>query len=489
MNSYEDICFHFSVLLKATRISLTDDALFFYRRNRPGQISGRTDRRIFEVFAVFEKIRENLAAWDVPADIWAILVKVQVRQFDWLLRDRVQAKHKREFFARVKEQFRMVPASGFESSMKHDGVRDLALLLCMRRNWLQAYETLARQRWPVFLPLYVGVYRLYRHRYPRGSAVRLRQAYLDLRRMVRHNPTLPYDPSARGHEPGPHPTNNYKADGNVSLNPRYWKGSRRPRKKLWSRVGGLRIEILILSSPSAAGLSDAVSRVTNDYYLSSMAVFREGDTVVDIGAHVGVMSIYLAKTFPFIKVYAIEPDPANYACLIRNLELNGVTNVTAINTAVSGDGEGKTLYVDVSDSAWATTDASLACSRGPLRVEEVASVTLEALFDEHEIRHCRLLKITAPGSVLDILKRFNRCGCIDLLCGEAEFDDSSRAKLEMVSWTIARQHFFRIRDRQAAANIVPWIHQLPTGCEDPPSESKSPARAYGEPSRVLVTGT
>jgi hypothetical protein len=33
MNSYEDICFHFSVLLKATRISLIDDALIFYRQN------------------------------------------------------------------------------------------------------------------------------------------------------------------------------------------------------------------------------------------------------------------------------------------------------------------------------------------------------------------------------------------------------------------------------------------------------------------------
>jgi len=257
-----------------------------------------------------------------------------------------------------------------------------------------------------------------------------------------------------------------------------------PSRKEEPVVEGWRIEdqVLILSGPSAAGLSEAVSRVTSDYYLSSMAVFREGDTIVDIGAHVGVMSIYLAKTYPFIKVYAIEPDPFNYACLIRNLELNGVTNVTAINTAVSGDGGRKTLYVDVPDTAWATTDASLACSRGALRVEEVASVTLEALFDKYEIRHCRLLKIIAPGSVLDILKQFKRRGCVDLLCGEADFDDGSRARLQMVSWSIARQHFLRIRDRQVAAD--PWIHQLPTGCEDPLSESKTPTRASGGSSRV-----
>jgi len=487
MNSYEDICFHFSVLVKANRISLMDDALFFYRRNRPGQISGRTDRRIFEVFAVFDKIRENLAAWDAPADIWAMLVKVQVRQFDWLLRDRVQSRHKREFFARVKEQFRMIPAAGFEYSIKHDGLRGLTTLLCMRRNWLQAYETLASRKWPAFLPLYVGMYRLYRHRYPGGRVVRLKQASRSFRNMVRHRSSASLrsfikriqswttseeqlqsrrerPTPSKALETVPSPTGDTVIEG--------WRIKDQP---------------LILSSPSRARLSDAVSRVVNDHYRSSMAVFREGDTLVDIGAHVGAMAIYLAKRYPFIKVYAIEPDPMNYACLIRNIEMNEVTNVTAIDTLVSGEGGHKTLYVDASDSAWATTDAGLACARGPLRVAQVASTTLAELFDKHEIRHCRLLKLTASGNVLDILTRFNRSGCVDLLCGEADVDDGGRVKLEVASWSIARQHFWRIQDTQGVdrqggdppgeAESVPWIHQLPTGCEDPSSESKTPTCA------------
>src|SRR5262249_11785074 len=115
MNSYEDICFHFSVLLKATRISLLDDALSFYRQNRPGQISGRRSRKVvFEVFAVFDKIQKNLADWDASADIWALLIKVQLRQFDWLLRDRVQPRYKREFLALVAKQFAVIPDKGFQ---------------------------------------------------------------------------------------------------------------------------------------------------------------------------------------------------------------------------------------------------------------------------------------------------------------------------------------------------------------------------------------
>jgi len=471
MNSYEDMCFHFSVLLKATRISLMDDPLFFYRRNRPGQISGRTDRRIFEVFAVFGKIHDNLAAWEVSADIWAMLVKVQMRQFDWLLSDRVQSNHKREFFARVKEQFRMIPASGFDNAMKHLGVRNLSRLLCMRRGWLGAYETLAKQRWPLFLPLYFELYRLYRQRHPGGRVARLKHAYGRLRRIVRHSASVSLRSFGKR-------VRNWVASQEQLASGQ--EGSPKARERITSSreepvVEGWRIkdQVLILSCPSAAGLADAVSRVTNDDYLSSMAVFREGDTVVDIGAHVGVMSIHLARTYPFIKVYAIEPDPLNYACLMRNLELNGVTNVTAINTAVSGDGGNKTLYVDLADSAWATTEAGRTCSRGALRLEEVTSVTLEALFDSYEIRHCRMLKITAPGCVLDILKQFKRHGCVDLLCGEADFEDVSAARLEMLGWSIARQHFFRIRHRQAPADNIRWIHELPIGCEDPRSALKT----------------
>src|SRR5262245_20963713 len=263
--------------------------------------------------------------------------------------------------------------------MKHVRVRDLAVLLCMRRNWLQAYETLARQRWPVFLPLYLG---LYRQRYRAGRGVPLKQVYLRFRRMVRHNASASLRSFSKRVRTWAASGEGLQSRQEGLTSAKVLQRSTSPSKEPVVKGWRINDQVFILSCPSVGGLAPAVSRVTNDYYLSSMAVFREGDTLVDIGAHVGVMSIYLAKTYPFIKVYAIEPDPFNYACLIRNLELNGVTNVTAINTAVSSDGGSKTLYVDVSDSAWATTDSSLACSRGSLRVEVVPSVTLEALFDK-----------------------------------------------------------------------------------------------------------
>lgn len=51
--------------------------------------------------------------------------------------------------------------------------------------------------------------------------------------------------------------------------------------------------------------------------------FAHGDVLVDVGANVGMYSLWAAKTRG-AKVYAFEPEAQNYALLNRNIALNGV---------------------------------------------------------------------------------------------------------------------------------------------------------------------
>jgi polysaccharide biosynthesis protein PslF len=468
MNSYEDICFHFSVLMKARRISLLDDALFFYRQNRPGQISARTSRKIFEVFAVFQKIHENLVAWDAPDDIWAMLVKVQLRQFDWLMRDRVQAHYKREFLASVARQFRRIPEAGFRNFARQANPDELSKLFCMRRNWLYAYEQVVRRRWPLYPWLELLLHEQWDGVLKRGCHHgwgMLRRRVISLvRSLVNKSFHLEgVENTLR--------TVNDRLNQLTSIQD-FALQSREPL------VEACRINnhILFLSRPAHSGLGDAISRMQNDYYLTQIAVFREGDTVIDVGAHVGMVSIYLAKKFPFIKVYAIEPDPLNYACLKRNIELNRVTNLTALHKAMSEDGRKRILYTNARESGWATIDAKMASSHHVLNTVQVETVTLEQLFQEYQISHCRLLKITAPGAIHGSLNGFTRSGCVDLLCGEVDLGDCSRVQLEMASWRIARQHFWRTIARQANGRVHSWLQQIPTGIERPQNRIESTPR-------------
>jgi FkbM family methyltransferase len=225
-------------------------------------------------------------------------------------------------------------------------------------------------------------------------------------------------------------------------------------------------ETLFLSYPSyRAGLADAVWRMEHDYYLTKVASFRRGDIVIDVGAHVGVLSIALAKKYPFVTVYALEPDPLNYASLQQNIARNGASNVVALNMAVSGDGRPYTLYTDARDSSWATIDPRMIEPQRVLRTELVNSITLVDLFAKLSIAHCRLLKMTALGATCTALESFKKRGSIDLVCGEIDLRECNKSRLEMISWQIARQHFWRTIASAAEGRGYSWMQQLPRKAE------------------------
>ena len=451
MNSYEDTCFHFFALLKARRISLIDAPLFYYRQNRSGQISGRRSRRVFEVFEVFERLQATLTAWKVPAEIWALVVKVELHMFDWLLGDRVPSSHKAEFLARASEQLQRIPAIGFEHFRRLANPEELPLLFCMRRNWLGGYQRVAQHHWFLYPVLYLGL-----HNRRRGLVGR---GYRRGVRYVRGKWALGVQTAGHTLLKGAGVERQLQAVTDTIEKQRYLQQRNAPPQSLAVRVCHITDQVLFLSSwADKAALEEAVWRTAHDYYLFQTAVFREGDQVVDVGAHLGVAAIYLAKRFPFITVYALEPEPHNYDCLQRNIALNRVTNVVAINKALSGDGQGRTLYADAERSNWATTDATIASLRLALHTHQVETITLVQLFREHRIQHCRMVKISALGAVRESLEAFSPPGSIDFLCGEVFEEDCSQARLEAISWRLARHHFWRLTTLKG---LQVKLHQMP----------------------------
>jgi len=63
---------------------------------------------------------------------------------------------------------------------------------------------------------------------------------------------------------------------------------------------------------------------------------------VDVGANLGSYTVRLAPFFRY--VYAFEPEPNNFRKLIKNIELNGLTNVATFNLALGSKREERDLY-------------------------------------------------------------------------------------------------------------------------------------------------
>lgn len=128
--------------------------------------------------------------------------------------------------------------------------------------------------------------------------------------------------------------------------------------------------------------------------------FKPGDAVLDIGAHVGVVSIWLAKQYPNITVYAFEPVPQNFIRLIANIIAAGVENVKAYNQAVTGDGRRVSLRVNLSANS---AGSSAYTSEGEATTIEVESITLADIFERFNLNRVRLLKIDSEGAEYDTL--------------------------------------------------------------------------------------
>ncbi|MBN1761699.1 MAG: FkbM family methyltransferase [Methanomicrobia archaeon] len=120
------------------------------------------------------------------------------------------------------------------------------------------------------------------------------------------------------------------------------------------------------------------------------------DTVVDIGAQIGIFSCLAAKYAD--KVIAIEPHPVNFSLLRENMRLNNQRNIVPSQMAVSGKNGVQTLFL----SEQGTADHSLI----PFDTEsliEVTTCTLERLIESYELESISLLKMDCEGCEYEVL--------------------------------------------------------------------------------------
>ena len=143
--------------------------------------------------------------------------------------------------------------------------------------------------------------------------------------------------------------------------------------------------------------------------------FDEGDVVIDVGAHIGLFSLYLAKRWPFLKVVAFEPFPTNYANCAENLQLNGVTNVVLSPKAIAKNNRFLNMATDPHNSGGASAIVSTFEANGI--VTDIASITLDEVFSVHGIDRCRLLKIDCEGMEYEILSGARVLTKVEYLAG------------------------------------------------------------------------
>jgi FkbM family methyltransferase len=181
-----------------------------------------------------------------------------------------------------------------------------------------------------------------------------------------------------------------------------WLRSVRPLGQAWrgaTRVvlDGLCVEIPF---PRMVRLSIVAGNVRVQRLID--ASVGRGDRVVDVGAHIGLNTVYMAaRVGPSGHVTAIEPAPDNLAVLRRNIAANHLETVTLQGVAAGRTHERRDFFLRGAVSAV----NSLFPESVYAEVSEVARITVAPLDDlvDPVDGAPRLVKIDVEGAELEVI--------------------------------------------------------------------------------------
>ena len=118
-------------------------------------------------------------------------------------------------------------------------------------------------------------------------------------------------------------------------------------------------------------------------------------TIVDAGAHIGMASILFAHMYPAARIVAIEPEPSNFAALVRNT--TPYKTITPIQAALwREDGE-------------VTLGPCNAHPKGAFQIVEngsqrVRAITMDTLMRETGIHSIDFLKVDIEGAEIEMFE-------------------------------------------------------------------------------------
>jgi len=129
-------------------------------------------------------------------------------------------------------------------------------------------------------------------------------------------------------------------------------------------------------------------------------VRADDEVILDLGANVGIFTLYAARTAPQAKVFSVEPFPSTFRRLVatvRNHHLD--SRVTCLNYAATGASGVRLMPGGQGPSQRQALVPAASMASGT----EVMGKTIESMLEENHLLHVDLLKMDIEGSEYEVL--------------------------------------------------------------------------------------
>lgn len=177
------------------------------------------------------------------------------------------------------------------------------------------------------------------------------------------------------------------------------KSSRRSKdafRTLSLRLGPHRLELSLRQNPG--DLWTLYEVFGQESYLIPVEDLPSVRTVVDLGAHIGLSTLYLSRLFPQARFLCVEPNPSSLPFLKCNLEQNGVAHKILPVGIGKEDAKARKLYAHHCTSQFSLLENPLHGA-----AQEVKIMTMGSLCEQEGIAEIDLLKVDIEGAEAELL--------------------------------------------------------------------------------------
>jgi FkbM family methyltransferase len=128
-------------------------------------------------------------------------------------------------------------------------------------------------------------------------------------------------------------------------------------------------------------------------------------TVFDVGANIGLISLFVSGLLPLGTVFAFEPVHEAFQRLVFNIALNASKNVKAFNFALGSGAAYRAIYVK---SSHLGMSSFLRCENPGESSQYVKIMTIDSIIDDITSK-VDFIKIDVEGWELEVLKELLNC--------------------------------------------------------------------------------
>lgn len=140
----------------------------------------------------------------------------------------------------------------------------------------------------------------------------------------------------------------------------------------------------------------------------ALALAKQAKTIFDVGAHVGVYSLCMARANPDAQIFAFEPVDVVYKRLVQNVTGNDMTQVTCVGAAVGNADKLVPLFAPAADKVGTVASTvprhRLNWREVPYQCDFVPQTTLDSFAESAGVEQVDLVKIDVEQAELGVLE-------------------------------------------------------------------------------------